>query len=210
MWSHEARLHHPKNMQPSFYSASIVKMLSNKVLKVEHSKAAYWADFALYAAVIVAIILFLIMSAERIGFMQMSGFVLVGLLTWTFLEYAIHRFILHLIEPFKTWHTLHHLRPRALILAPTLLTTTLIGLLIFTPAFFLSSALPASAFTVGLLVGYFGYALTHHAIHHWPANLQVMRTRKRLHALHHMQGVPTNFGVTSTLWDRAFGSHRKL
>jgi sterol desaturase/sphingolipid hydroxylase (fatty acid hydroxylase superfamily) len=188
----------------------MAKMLSDKVLKVEHSKVAYWADFVLYAAAIVALVLFLIMSAERIGFIRMSVFVLIGLLAWTFLEYTIHRFILHMIEPFKTWHTLHHLRPRALILAPTLLTATLIGLLIFAPAFFLSSALPASALTVGLLVGYFGYALTHHAIHHWPANLQVMRTRKRLHALHHMQSIPKNFGVTSTLWDRAFGSYRKL
>jgi sterol desaturase/sphingolipid hydroxylase (fatty acid hydroxylase superfamily) len=189
-----------------------------KIFTIEHSKAAYWADFGLYAIAIVALALFLIMSAEKIGFFQMSGFVIVGFAMWTFLEYAIHRFVLHGMQPFKTWHARHHLRPRALILAPTILTGTLIGLLIFAPLFLVSSAMPASAITVGLLIGYFGYALLHHAIHHWHTNwstswlgrFDFMRMRKRMHAVHHMQSAPTNFGVTSTLWDRVFGSFRKL
>jgi sterol desaturase/sphingolipid hydroxylase (fatty acid hydroxylase superfamily) len=190
-------------------------MLSpKKIFDIEHSKAAYWADFGLYALAIVTLVLFLIMSAERIGFFHMGGYVIAGFAAWTFLEYAIHRFILHGLQPFKTWHAHHHLRPRALILAPTVLTASLIGLLIYTPAFFLSGALPAAAITVGLLIGYFGYALVHHSIHHWPTHslwqFDFMRNRKRMHALHHMQSIPTNFGVTSAFWDRAFGSFRKL
>jgi sterol desaturase/sphingolipid hydroxylase (fatty acid hydroxylase superfamily) len=190
-------------------------MLTSKtILRVEHSRVAYWADFGLYAVTIIVLVIFLFTSDKKIGYLQMGSFLTLGLVAWTFLEYAIHRFVLHGIEPFKTLHYEHHLRPRALILAPTLLTITLIALLIFTPAFLLTSALPASAITVGLLIGYFGYAITHHAIHHWSmnwlGNSGWMRTLKRRHAVHHMQSFPTNYGVTSLFWDRAFGSYRKL
>lgn len=181
-----------------------------KVFSVEHSKLAYWADFGLYGVAILGLSLFLYLSGERIGPLHMVGFALGGLVIWTFLEYALHRFVLHGLEPFKSWHALHHLRPRALIFAPTLLSGTLIGLLIFTPTFLMSSPSRATALTVGLLIGYLGYALTHHAIHHWTAKARWMRARKLIHALHHSSSSsPVYFGVTSTFWDRVFGSNRK-
>jgi sterol desaturase/sphingolipid hydroxylase (fatty acid hydroxylase superfamily) len=178
------------------------------VFSIEHSKTAYWADFVLYGAAIVSLVLFLFLSGERIGPWQMLGFVVAGLVSWTFLEYTLHRFVLHGIEPFKTWHALHHLRPRALIFAPTLLSGTLIGLLVFTPTFLMSSASRATSLTVGLLVGYLGYAMTHHAIHHWHGQWGWLRQRKKIHAIHHMESLPMYFGVTSTFWDRVFGSQR--
>lgn len=181
-----------------------------EVFNIEHGKAAYWADFGIYGVAIVALLTFLVMSRETIGPMQMIGFSLAGLVFWTFLEYILHRFVLHGIEPFKSWHAQHHIRPRALIFAPTILSLTLIAILIFAPAFLMSSALRASSLTVGLLVGYVGYAITHHAIHHWPAKFRWMRTRKRIHAAHHMESVPTYYGVTSIFWDRVFGSQPNL
>jgi sterol desaturase/sphingolipid hydroxylase (fatty acid hydroxylase superfamily) len=182
---------------------------TKRMFDIEHTKTAYWADFVIYALAIIVLVLFLILSDERIGLPYMTTFVVLGLLLWSFLEYTIHRFILHGLEPFRTLHALHHLRPRALIVAPTILTGTLIGLLIFVPAFFATSTLPATAITVGLLLGYFWYALMHHAIHHWPANRRMMQARKRAHALHHIQSMPANYGVTTSLWDRIFGSYEK-
>jgi sterol desaturase/sphingolipid hydroxylase (fatty acid hydroxylase superfamily) len=176
-----------------------VPVVPTRVFNIEHGKAAYWADFGIYGFAIVALLIFLVMSGEKIGPIQMIGFSLAGLVLWTFLEYVLHRFVLHGIEPFKTLHAMHHMKPRALIFAPTILSGTLIGLLIFAPALLMSSALRATSLTVGLLIGYLGYAVTHHAIHHWP--------RKRIHALHHMQKRPAHFGVTSMFWDRVFGSH---
>jgi sterol desaturase/sphingolipid hydroxylase (fatty acid hydroxylase superfamily) len=182
--------------------------MREKVFNIEQSRVAYWADFGLYGAAIFGLVLFLFVSGDRIGLFQMIGFALSGLFIWTLLEYVLHRFVLHGLEPFKTLHALHHLRPRALIFAPTLLSGTLIGLLIFTPTFLMSSVAGATALTVGLLIGYLGYALTHHAIHHWTARVGWMRTRKLIHARHHSQRVTAHFGVTSTFWDRVFGSHR--
>jgi sterol desaturase/sphingolipid hydroxylase (fatty acid hydroxylase superfamily) len=96
-----------------------------KVFKIEHGKVAYWADFVLYGAAILALTLFLFLSGDRIGPLQMLG-----------------------------------------------------------------------------------YALTHHAIHNWTLNLAWLRRLKRIHALHHMGTTPTYFGVTSSFWDRVFGSNR--
>jgi sterol desaturase/sphingolipid hydroxylase (fatty acid hydroxylase superfamily) len=190
-------------------------LLLKKIFNIEPGKLAYWADFALYSAANVFLILFLVLSQESIGATRLTALVLAGFLFWSFLEYVIHRFILHAVEPFKTWHALHHLRPRALIFAPTLFTGTLIGVLIFAPAYAFTSALPATAITLGFLIGYLGYALVHHAIHHWTINGrisgQLLSTRKRMHSLHHLlhlQQIPGNFGVTSAFWDRALGSHR--
>ena len=184
-------------------------MMLAKLFNIEHSKVAYWVDFGLYGLAILGLSLFLFMSGDHIGRFQMVGFALGGLVIWTFLEYALHRFVLHGVDPFKTWHALHHERPRALIFAPTLLSGTLIGLLIFTPTFLMSSAARATSLTVGLMVGYLGYAITHHAIHHWPARGSWMRTRKLIHARHHSYSSRAHFGVTSTFWDRVFGSSGK-
>lgn len=183
--------------------------MSTKVFNIEHGKAAYWADFGIYGVAIFALLMFLILSGERIGTLQMIGFSLAGLVLWTFLEYVLHRFVLHGIQPSKSWHAQHHLRPRALIFAPTILSVTLIGLLIFAPAFVMSSAVRATSLTVGLLVGYFGYAMTHHAIHHWSTKIRWLRTRKRVHAQHHLENLPIYYGVTSMFWDRVFGTRRK-
>jgi sterol desaturase/sphingolipid hydroxylase (fatty acid hydroxylase superfamily) len=185
----------------------MIQAISAVAFKIEHGKAAYWADFVVYGAAIVALLIFLIMSVQRAGIVQVLFFALLGLIVWTFLEYAIHRFVLHAIEPFKRLHAMHHLQPRALICAPTVLTATLIALLIFAPTFLLSQAVVATSVTLGLLIGYLAYSLTHHAIHHWPAKSNWMKTRKVNHAVHHHQKSPTYFGVTSSFWDRIFFTH---
>jgi len=64
----------------------------------------------------------------------------------------------------------------------------------------------ASALTLGLLTGYLGYAITHHAIHHWRADNAWLKERKYWHALHHHSEQPGCYGVTSSVWDRVFGS----
>ena len=50
---------------------------------------------------------------------------LAGAATWTFLEYVLHRFVLHGVAPFSDWHRQHHLRPLALICSPTVLSAAL-------------------------------------------------------------------------------------
>ena len=41
--------------------------------------------------------------------------------------------------------------------------------------------------TLGVLIGYYGYAFTHHAAHHWRHENAWLRRRKRWHALHTLE-----------------------
>ena len=179
------------------------------LFKLEHSKSAYRADFALYGSAVVALTVFLLVAgphAQRLGNM---GFALAGLWGWTAIEYGLHRFVLHGLRPFRRWHAEHHRRPTARIYTSTILSATLIAILVFFPALLLSDLWRACALTLGLLTGYLGYTITHHAIHHWRTDNAWLKDRKRWHALHHHNSQPACYGVTSTFWDRVFGSTQR-
>ena len=176
------------------------------VFTLEQSKAAYRADFALYGAAVMFLSTFLIMAGPQDHQLQLFAIALAGLATWTFIEYILHRFVLHGLHPFQRWHTVHHQRPTALICTPTILSALLICTLVFLPALWLGGAWRACALTIGLLIGYLVYTITHHATHHWRANNAWLRRRKHWHALHHHKSQPGYYGVTSAFWDYVFGS----
>ena len=180
------------------------------IFALEHSKAAYRADFVLYGCAVAGLAFFLLIDGPRDHRLALMGITLAGLAGWTAVEYALHRFVLHGLEPFRSWHAAHHDRPAALICAPTVLSATLIGLLVFLPALLLGSVWSACALTLGLLAGYLAYAITHHATHHWRAGTGWLKQRKCWHALHHHTVQPGCYGVTSAFWDHVFGSTGKL
>ncbi|MDY0749032.1 sterol desaturase family protein [Paucibacter sp. R3-3] len=173
---------------------------------LEHSKAAYWADFAIYALAIGGTAISLPMLGPRAQWMQMAGSAALGLAAWPLIEYLVHRFILHGMEPFRTWHLHHHDRPTALISSPTALSATLIAVLVFAPAAATTTFWRASALTLGVVIGYFGYAVCHHSTHHWRSRGEWLKERKRWHAIHHRASNGLCYGVTFTLWDRVFGT----
>jgi cyclopropane-fatty-acyl-phospholipid synthase len=173
---------------------------------LEHSKLAYRADFVLYGAASAALAVFLMVAAPRGLRLELAALAIAGLVGWTLIEYLLHRFVLHGLKPFSTWHAEHHHRPTALICTPTVLSGTLIAVLIFLPALLLGDLWRACALTCGMLVGYLGYAITHHAIHHWRMDSAWLRQRKLWHALHHTpNGPPGHYGVTSAFWDHVLG-----
>lgn len=176
------------------------------LLTLEHGKFAYRADFALYALAVPALTVFLLWTAPSSHWLSASLWVLAGLGGWTLIEYALHRFVLHGLRPFRTWHEAHHERPMALICAPTLFSAALIVVLVFLPAWAIGDVLRACSLTLGVLAGYLAYAITHHAAHHWRVGGSWLIRRKRWHALHHHAGGAGCYGVTSPLWDHLFGS----
>jgi cyclopropane-fatty-acyl-phospholipid synthase len=168
---------------------------------LEHGKAAYRADFAFYGAVIGGLGLALAAGPLRGPGWWWLGMVALGLFSWTAIEYALHRYILHGLQPFQRWHAMHHERPQALIATPTVITALAFVLLVFAPAWALGSIGAACAWTLGVLIGYLAYAMTHHATHHWRGQGRWLLQRKRHHALHHHKSHGGCFGVTSGLWD---------
>jgi cyclopropane-fatty-acyl-phospholipid synthase len=177
------------------------------LLTTEHGKPGYLADVVLYAVAVAVLAVLLAVVAPYERRPEFVALALLGLVTWTLVEYMLHRFVLHGMRPFRTWHEEHHLRPRALIGTPTILSAALITLLVFIPMLLLSEVWRASALTFGLLSGYLIYAIFHHATHHWRAGNTFTRRLSRSHTLHHHQvGPPAWFGVTSPLWDIVFGT----
>lgn len=177
-----------------------------EIFALEHSRAAYCADFVLYGAAVVALPAILMVAQPLRAWPALAALVLLGAIGWTLIEYAMHRFILHGIPPFRGWHAQHHARPTARIASPTVLSASLVLGLVFLPTLALAGVWRACALTLGVLIGYFGYAVTHHATHHWKLDNAWLKRRKRAHALHHHRATPGHYGVTTAFWDRVFGS----
>jgi sterol desaturase/sphingolipid hydroxylase (fatty acid hydroxylase superfamily) len=150
-----------------------------------------------------------------LGVWQFSGSPIVALMAavagffgWGFLEYVLHRWILHGPATIaRVNHAHHHADPTLLIGTPIfviLIGAAGIWLL-------LSLVMPASlaAFAVfGLYAGYNGFAIVHHLGHHHAGRLASLRVVGRLEQFHdaHHARQNVNFGITTTFWDRVFGT----
>jgi cyclopropane-fatty-acyl-phospholipid synthase len=185
--------------------------MSMGLFKLEHSRFAYRADFALYGAAVLALAAVLMVGGPPAQRFELFAWVLAGLAIWPPIEYALHRYVLHGPQPFRGWHAQHHERPMARIGSPTLFSASLFVVFFFLPAWGLGGLWPACALTLGVVSGYLAYGVTHHATHHWRADGGWLKQRKRWHALHHHAQAPNPgcYGVTSAFWDRACGSTRR-
>ena len=179
------------------------------LFNLEHSKVAYRLDLALFGGASVGLGALLVLMGPRARLVQSIGCAGLGLASWTFIEYGLHRFLLHGVKPFSTWHAAHHRRPAARIYSPTLFGVILIAVLIYLPAWIIGGPWTACALTLGVVTGDFCYAITHHAVHHWEADGGWLWRRRRWHGLHHASspagvGRPGYYGVTSPFWDHVF------
>lgn len=177
------------------------------LLTLKQSNLAYRLDFAFYGAAVATLGAILLIASPRADALTDASCALGGLMSWTGIEYLLHRFVLHGLQPFRRWHTEHHRHPGALICSPTILSASLIFTLVFLPSIWLAGPWPACSMTFGILVGYFFYAAMHHATHHWRAQNAWLRRRKQWHALHHHDSAQARcFGVSSSLWDHLLGT----
>lgn len=154
------------------------------------SKASYYTDFF-----VVPIGAFISVYTWGIGNeLAFVPLVLVGWMAWTFAEYAIHRWIEHSIEPYLTQHMLHHQDPAAYIGVSPLGTVP--------PIVVLGLVLPVPIY-LGVLLGYYVYIWVHDKFHH--GEYGSVSKLERWHIGHHKKW-KTHFGVTTSLWDRVFGT----
>lgn len=136
-----------------------------------------------------------------------------GMLFWTLFEYLAHRYIFHMITETKggrrliyILHGNHHEFPRdkqRLFMPPV---PSLIITSILFSFFYLILNISAWAFFPGFILGYLLYASMHYAIHAFAPPFPWMKPLWRNHHLHHYKDEEKGFGVSSTLWDRVFGT----
>ncbi|HEY4923914.1 MAG TPA: sterol desaturase family protein [Roseiarcus sp.] len=172
------------------------------------SKALYFGDFV---AIPVVILWLGVAAVQQEGFtgagLWMIAF-LAGVAVWTFVEYAVHRWIYHAVPFFEKFHDAHHEDPKALIGVPSFISSGIILAVFFVPLWLTIGIVLAGGFTSGSLLGYAGYMLVHHASHHWTLKPGGMLYRARVqHMAHHYHNTPGNYGVVTSFWDHVFSTN---
>ncbi|MEP7279972.1 MAG: sterol desaturase family protein [Bacteroidota bacterium] len=136
-----------------------------------------------------------------------------GMLFWTLFEYLMHRFVFHFIAHSPRTqrivyivHANHHEYPRdkeRLFMPPV--PSFITAAVVFTLQY-LALANNAFMFFPGFLLGYLMYGTMHYAIHAWNPPFKWMKPLWRNHHLHHYKEQEKGFGVSTTIWDRVFGT----
>jgi sterol desaturase/sphingolipid hydroxylase (fatty acid hydroxylase superfamily) len=136
-----------------------------------------------------------------------------GMFFWTFFEYLMHRFVFHFVaenprarRTIYVLHGNHHEYPRdkeRLFMppVPSLIIASVIFLLqyvVLGPSVFM--------FFPGFILGYLMYGSMHYAIHAWNPPFKWMKPLWRNHHLHHYKDEHQGYGVSTTIWDRVFGT----
>ncbi len=131
--------------------------------------------------------------------------------SWSAIEYAIHRWVLHgPPSAVQRAHARHHRDATALISAPAFLSTALV-VATWAVLTLLLDAATAALIVGGLYAGYNYYALLHHVQHQYPAvvaRIGWLARLDRAHRVHHRRYV-VNYGVTTGWLDRLFGSDER-
>lgn len=166
------------------------------------SKASYYSDFVLVPADLL-VVLGVTAWFGQFGWAWFSAAGL-GVLFWTLCEYLLHRFVFHGDTIFAPEHELHHLREAEYIgvssigtflaIAATMGLTALIGGWIGT------------GFAFGTVGGYLAYIVVHDRMHHSQIGPGSLLYGLKMHHVGHHRGMQGNFGVTTTFWDRFFGT----
>jgi len=126
-----------------------------------------------------------------------------GTFAWTLAEYALHGWMSHRFVTFATpLHQVHHRDPSAVFaIGGWLPVAVVIGVLLI--AFGMTTA---TCFILGLTAGFAIYEAVHYRLHFArPATRWEARLRTR-HLAHHVAFHDRCLGVTTSLWDRIFGT----
>lgn len=138
---------------------------------------------------------------------RLVALALSGLASWTLSEYLLHRFLYHQLPSFlSVGHGLHHQSPRSLIGVPWWLTTVVVVGTFLGVSQLLDPA-AVGVFMAANWTGYVLYCLAHHGSHHWRFRNRWLRRMRQHHLIHHAQP-QYNWGFTTDLWDRVFGTYR--
>ncbi|ASZ12943.1 sterol desaturase family protein [Chitinophaga pendula] len=144
---------------------------------------------------------------------RIGGYFAGAIFFWSFFEYIMHRFVFHMGSDnaavrrvVYTLHGNHHEYPRdkqRLFMppVPSLILASVIFALMY-----LCMRQAAFMFFPGFILGYLLYGSLHYAIHAWAPPFKFMKPLWRNHHLHHYKNDDQGFGVSSTLWDRVFGT----
>jgi len=133
-----------------------------------------------------------------------------GVLLWTLLEYILHRYLGHVHKGknfFKTEHLQHHGKFAYFAPAHKKLIAAIVVFCLFLG---LMSLIFPVLYTFSFLLGTYSmyalYEITHFRFHSKLPVAPIFIVLRKHHFFHHFHNPKTNFGVTSRIWDRVFGT----
>jgi sterol desaturase/sphingolipid hydroxylase (fatty acid hydroxylase superfamily) len=169
------------------------------------------AFIALWAVALPAIAWTAWRTTPGLAPLAMVGLLLVGLLVWSFTEYALHRFLFHwepasrAMEQFVfVLHGNHHDQPNDPLrnLMPPIVSLPVGGAIW---AAMVALVGPGGSWMfLGFMSGYVAYDLVHYACHQWPMKGRLARALKTHHMRHHHLKQDGNYAITGMVWDRLF------
>lgn len=168
--------------------------------------------WGMYLPVVIGLITY---SIVKLNFQvwKVAALFFVGMFFWTLFEYIMHRFAFHMVAESERgqkiiyiMHGNHHHFPRdreRLFMPPV--PSIILASLIF---FLLHAIIGPNVymFFPGFLIGYLIYGSMHYAIHAWNPPFKWMKPLWRNHHLHHYKDEGKGYGVSTTFWDRVFGT----
>lgn len=142
------------------------------------------------------------------------GVFFLGAMTWSFMEYIIHRFLGHdrRFRPnrFAEEHLPHH--SKGDYFAPTWKkfgAAVLVFPVAFSPVYLLAGLEYGLLYASGLVVAYSFYEILHRLEHIHAGFGPYGRWARRHHFYHHFGNPAMNHGVTSPIWDIVFRTYHK-
>lgn len=190
------------------------RMFKNPVLEYM-TKAPVPVSATIYIAVMVGLLFVAYSRQVTTSWLVAVGIFLAAMFFWTFFEYVFHRYINHLDKYFPgsiwahkiahTIHGIHHEYPRdkeRLMMPP--IPGLMIVILLYV-GYWTVLGKWVYLFMPGFMTGYLIYASVHIAVHQSQIP-PFLKAQYRHHALHHYKYPDKAFGVSTTLWDRVFGT----
>jgi hypothetical protein len=117
------------------------------------NKLLHFGDFFAIPVAVTVLAYFALAADVLWAAPDLGASLLTGLVTWTLVEYAIHRFVYHHAPLFSALHDSHHQAPDEFIGVPSFVSSGFIILACCFPLRILDDV-AASGFTSGMLLGY--------------------------------------------------------
>jgi len=182
--------------------------MNDLILKMTASKWNYYLSLATDCLTgIIFLVLAVYYSQDVWGSVALF---IVGVIFFTFLEYAVHAWLFHEINSkatkvFKEGHAHHHQNPFSYDAMPFFMSALIASIFTWIFHFFMPLG-DAFAIVGGMALGYFNYGIMHHIMHRREFASKYWRYMQEFHFVHHKKPL-LNHGITTDIWDRIFGTY---
>jgi sterol desaturase/sphingolipid hydroxylase (fatty acid hydroxylase superfamily) len=164
----------------------------------------FFLDFYVYPVVILFCLSLALYYTSLLHVIVLTG---VGLVIWTFAEYLLHRFVLHHWPYFVDMHQAHHDETQDMIGSPTIFSLLFFYVVVYVPLWLSLGTGFALPLFAGFIAGYLAFDAVHYSVHHIQGQNRLLRSWKKIHAIHHHGDADKNYGVLTDFWDRVFGTY---